>query len=181
MSCGFGGGAEAVRILGIDPGSRLTGFAVIETGSRQSRSLGHGVVRPRAKAFPERLGEIFVGIEEVIAELAPEVLAIESVFVARNAQSAIKLGQARGAAICAATRAGLPVHEYTPRAIKLAVVGVGGAGKEQVQHMTQQILSLGEPASSDAADALAVALCHAHTDASQARLQPAAAIGGGRT
>lgn len=170
-----------MRILGIDPGSRVTGFAVIDYERNHGRSCGHGVIRPRAKAFPERLGEIFSGVGEVIAELRPEVLAIESVFMARNAQSAIKLGQARGAAICAATQAGLPVHEYAPRAIKLAVVGVGGADKEQVQHMMQQLLRLAEPASSDAADALAVALCHAHTEQSRARLHgSASAVIGGR-
>ncbi len=172
---------SGVRILGIDPGSRVTGFAVIEFDRSRGRSCGHGVIRPKAKTFPERLGEIFAGVVEVIDELKPDVLAIESVFVARNAQSAIKLGHARGAAICAATQAGLPVHEYAPRAIKLAVVGVGGADKEQVQHMMQQLLRLAEPASSDAADALAVALCHAHTEQNEARLQgSAAAMIGGR-
>ncbi|WP_017925750.1 crossover junction endodeoxyribonuclease RuvC [Thioalkalivibrio sp. HL-Eb18] len=170
-----------MRILGIDPGSRITGFAVIEYAKGQGRSRGHGVIRPRSKGFPERLGEIFTGVVEVIGELKPDVLAIETVFVARNAQSAIKLGHARGAAICAATQAGLPVHEYAPRAIKMAVVGVGSADKEQVQHMMQQLLRLTEPASSDAADALAVALCHAHTAQHQARLAGAAsAVIGGR-
>ncbi|WP_026340541.1 crossover junction endodeoxyribonuclease RuvC [Thioalkalivibrio sp. ALJT] len=169
-----------MRILGIDPGSRVTGFGVVEYSRSQGRSCGHGVIRPRASAFPERLGEIFAGVAEVIAELKPDVLAIETVFVARNAQSAIKLGHARGAAICAATQAGLAVHEYAPRAIKLAVVGVGGADKEQVQHMMQQLLRLSEPATSDAADALAVALCHAHTRQHAARLldSTAATIGG---
>lgn len=169
-----------MRILGIDPGSRVTGFAVVDYAGNRGRSCGHGVIRPRAGPFPERLGQIFSGVVEVIEELSPEVLAIESVFVARNSQSAIKLGHARGAAICAAIQAGLAVHEYAPRAIKLAVVGVGGADKEQVQHMMQQLLRLGEPASSDAADALAVALCHAHTVQSQARLAgvTSAVIGG---
>ncbi|WP_018862007.1 MULTISPECIES: crossover junction endodeoxyribonuclease RuvC [unclassified Thioalkalivibrio] len=170
-----------MRILGIDPGSRITGFAVIEYVRGKGRSCGHGVIRPSAKGFPERLGEIFAGVVEVIDELRPDVLAIETVFVARNAQSAIKLGHARGAAICAATQAGLPVHEYAPRAIKMAVVGVGSADKEQVQHMMQQLLRLTEPASSDAADALAVALCHAHTAQHQARLAgSASAVIGGR-
>ncbi len=152
-----------MRILGIDPGSRITGFAVIEVMRGGLRTCGFGVIRPKGAALPERLGEIFVGVTAVIADLQPAVLAIESVFLARNAQSALKLGQARGAAICAATQGALPVFEYAPRAVKLAVVGSGRAEKVQVQHMMRQILRIDEALSADAADALAIAVCHAHT------------------
>ncbi|MFO8153248.1 crossover junction endodeoxyribonuclease RuvC [Thioalkalivibrio sp.] len=152
-----------MRILGIDPGSRLTGFAVIETHGDHLRACGYGVIRTGSGELPQRLGAIFDGVERVVAEMAPEALAIESVFMARNAQSALKLGQARGAAICAATRTGLAVYEYAPRAVKLAVVGSGRAEKGQIQHMMQQILQIEESLQTDAADALAVAVCHAHT------------------
>ena len=152
-----------MRILGIDPGSRVTGFAVVDAQGNRLQACGFGVIRPGDGELPERIGEIFAGVVGVIAELQPAALAIESVFLARNAQSALKLGQARGAAICAATQAGLPVFEYAPRAIKLAVVGSGRAEKAQVQHMMRQILQIAEPLTADAADALAVAVCHAHT------------------
>ncbi|MBS0001722.1 MAG: crossover junction endodeoxyribonuclease RuvC [Thioalkalivibrio sp.] len=152
-----------MRILGIDPGSRLTGFAVIETHGDRLRACGFGVIRTGSGELPQRLAAIFEGVERVVAEMAPEALAIESVFMARNAQSALKLGQARGAAICAATRTGLAVYEYAPRAVKLAVVGSGRAEKGQIQHMMQQILQIEESLQADAADALAVAVCHAHT------------------
>jgi len=152
-----------MRILGIDPGSRVTGFAVVDAQGNHLQACGFGVIRPGDGELPERLGEIFVGVVRVIAELRPAALAIETVFLARNAQSALKLGQARGAAICAATQAGLPVFEYAPRAVKLAVVGSGRAEKAQVQHMMRQILQISEPLTADAADALAVAVCHAHT------------------
>ncbi len=152
-----------MRILGIDPGSRMTGFAVIEAQGDRLRACGFGVIRTGAGELPERLSAIFDGVERVVAELAPAALAIESVFMARNAQSALKLGQARGAAICAATRTGLPVFEYAPRAVKLAVVGSGRAEKGQIQHMMRQILQIEETLQPDAADALAVAVCHAHT------------------
>jgi crossover junction endodeoxyribonuclease RuvC len=152
-----------MRILGIDPGSRVTGFAVIEADGNRLRACGFGVIRTSSGELPQRLGEIFDGVGQVIAELLPETLAIESVFLARNAQSALKLGQARGAAICAATRTGLPVYEYAPRAVKLAVVGSGRAEKAQIQHMMRQILQIEEALPADAADALAVAVCHAHT------------------
>lgn len=152
-----------MRILGIDPGSRVTGFAVVEARGNRLRACGFGVIRPASAELPQRLGEIFDGVGEVIEALKPVALAIESVFLARNAQSALKLGQARGAAICAATRAGLPVFEYAPRAVKLAVVGSGRAEKAQIQHMMRQILQIEETLPADAADALAVAVCHAHT------------------
>ncbi|MDT8449019.1 MAG: crossover junction endodeoxyribonuclease RuvC [Wenzhouxiangellaceae bacterium] len=155
-----------MRILGLDPGSRVTGIGVIDgetlVAARQL-ALGGG-------GMPERLAAIFAGVGEAIAEFAPEVVAIETVFMNRNAQAAIKLGQARGAAICAAVNAGLAVHEYAPRLIKQAIVGRGGADKAQVQHMVRALLNADHDFGSDAADALAVALCHLHTAQTAARL-----------
>ncbi len=163
------------RILGIDPGSRVTGYGIIDSDGRASRHVASGCIRVSG-ALPERLGEIFREVAALVEAHAPEHMAIESVFVSRNVDSALKLGQARGAAICAGVMAALPVAEYTPREIKLAVVGTGGADKEQIQHMVRMILNLREPPQADAADALAVALCHAHTDATLARI-PGAGVG----
>lgn len=157
-----------MRVLGLDPGSRVTGLGVIEgrrlVAARQL-SLGGGDMH-------ERLGEIFTGVAAVIDEFGPDVVAVESVFVSRNPQSAIKLGQARGAAICAAVRAGLAVHEYAPREIKQALVGRGGADKRQVQHMVRALLKSETAYGADAADALAVALCHFHVRQTASRLPP---------
>jgi crossover junction endodeoxyribonuclease RuvC len=121
------------------------------------------VLRLQGDELPARLGQIFSGITEVIREYQPEVMAIEQVFVSKNPSSALKLGQARGAAICAAVYLGLSIAEYSPRGIKQAVVGTGKAEKDQVQHMVQLLLGLPERPRADAADALAVALSHAHT------------------
>ncbi|AKS40894.1 crossover junction endodeoxyribonuclease RuvC [Wenzhouxiangella marina] len=155
-----------MRILGIDPGSRITGVGIID-GERlvhaESLRLGSG-------PMPERLGEIYRRLTQLLAEFQPEVAAVETVFMSRNPQAAIKLGQARGAAICALVGYGLDVHEYAPRAIKQALVGRGAAAKEQVQHMTRAILKTRQPFGEDAADALAVALCHHHTSQTNARL-----------
>lgn len=155
-----------MRIIGLDPGSRITGVGIIE-GERlihaESLRLGNG-------PMPERLGRIFEEIGVLIARFQPDIGAVETVFMSRNAQAAIKLGQARGAALCALVAAGLEVHEYAPRAIKQAIVGRGGAAKEQVQHMIRVLLKLSEAPAEDAADALAVALCHLHTAQTQARL-----------
>ncbi|TVS11306.1 MAG: crossover junction endodeoxyribonuclease RuvC [Wenzhouxiangella sp.] len=155
-----------MRIIGLDPGSRITGIGIID-GERlvhaESLRLGDG-------PMPERLGRIFVGVQDLIERFEPDIAAVESVFMSRNPQAAIKLGQARGAAICALVAAGLEVHEYAPRAIKQAVVGRGGAAKEQVQHMTRILLKLAETPAEDAADALAVALCHLHLARTLARL-----------
>lgn len=152
-----------MRILGIDPGSRITGFGVIDIEGSRTRYVTSGCVKVASEALPERLQEIFAGIAEVVQDYRPDHMAIERVFMARNADSALKLGQARGAAICAATSSALIVSEYSPREIKQAVVGKGGATKEQVQHMVCILLSLNSPPQADAADALAVALCHGHT------------------
>jgi len=120
--------------------------------------------------FNARLGIIFSGLRELIETYRPQQAAIETVFIANNAAAAIKLGQARGAAVCAAISCQLPVAEYSPRSIKQAIVGRGGAGKEQVQHMVGVLLGIKEPIQNDAADALAVALCHQHTSQTQSRM-----------
>ncbi|MCU7843391.1 MAG: crossover junction endodeoxyribonuclease RuvC [Candidatus Thiodiazotropha sp. (ex Monitilora ramsayi)] len=158
-----------LRILGIDPGSRITGFGLIDSDGMQSVHLTHGVIRLQGEALPPRLGEIFTRISLLIEQHRPEVMAIEQVFVAKNPSSALKLGQARGAAICAAVQHGLSVAEYTPTRIKQSVVGTGRADKGQVQHMVRMILGLSENPQSDAADALAVALSHAHSHTTLAR------------
>lgn len=162
-----------MRILGIDPGSRVTGYGVIDSDGRSSRHIASGCVRLGADELPARLGRIFEEVGMLVREHVPEVLAVEQVFVARNAASALTLGHARGAAITACVQAGLDVFEYTPRAIKLAVVGSGAADKTQVQHMIRMLLGLGSAPASDAADALAVALCHAHTHSTRRALQGA--------
>lgn len=148
------------RILGIDPGSRITGFGVIEAEGGRSRYIASGTIHAEGRAFPLRLRHIFEQVSEVVANYRPDALAIEEVFVHRNVDSALKLGQARGAAICACITRDLEVAEYSPREVKLAVVGTGAASKEQVQFMVRALLSLQGRLALDASDALAVALCH---------------------
>ncbi len=160
-----------MRILGIDPGSRFTGFGIIEVQGDHAAVVEHGVIKAGTGDFPERLGIIFSGLCELINLHQPDQAAIETVFVSHNAGSALKLGQARGAAICAAVSLGLPVSEYSPRSIKQAIVGKGGADKVQVQHMVGILLQLKEQPAEDAADALAVALCHQHTQLTVDRMQ----------
>jgi crossover junction endodeoxyribonuclease RuvC len=152
-----------LTIIGIDPGSRVTGYGLIESDGVHSTHLAHGVLRLEGEALAPRLGRIFSGITALIKEHRPEVMAIEQVFVSKNPSSALKLGQARGAAICAAVDLGLAVAEYSPRGIKQSIVGSGRAEKAQVQHMVQMLLGLQQKPQADAADALAVALSHAHT------------------
>jgi crossover junction endodeoxyribonuclease RuvC len=153
-----------MRILGIDPGSRLTGFGVVNVlRNGRLQYVASGVVRtPKGGDLAARLKSVFEGVEEIIQTYQPTVLAIERVFMAKNADSALKLGQARGAALCGAIGAALPVSEYSARQIKHAVVGRGGAEKRQVQHMVKTLLQLPGAPSPDAADALACAICHAH-------------------
>lgn len=148
------------RILGIDPGSRITGYGVIDCEGSKQRYVASGSVRTGGGPLADRLRVIFADLSEVIATYAPHETAVEQVFVHVNPDSALKLGQARGAAICACASHDLPVGEYTPRQIKLAVTGTGAASKAQVQEMVKRILSLPAAPPSDAADALAVALCH---------------------
>ncbi|NNC22948.1 crossover junction endodeoxyribonuclease RuvC [Salinisphaera sp. USBA-960] len=156
------------RILGVDPGSTITGFAIIDGGAKPTAQRVDCIRLPSAD-FPTRLGVIFERLSAIIAEFAPDELAIEDVFVARNAASALKLGQARGAAICAGASVGMHVAEYSPTQIKQAVVGRGHAQKQQVQHMVSLLLGLTTPPQADAADAAAVALCHAHHAQTEAR------------
>jgi len=151
-----------VRILGIDPGLRTTGFGVIEQTGGRLRYITSGCVKSGAGELAARLKSILDGIAEVIAANRPHEVAIEKVFVNVNPQSTLLLGQARGTAICAAVIAGLPVAEYTALQVKQAVVGKGHAQKEQVQHMVRRLLALPADPSPDAADALACAICHAH-------------------
>jgi crossover junction endodeoxyribonuclease RuvC len=158
------------RILGIDPGSRITGYGIIEHDGRRNRYVTSGCVRVNVGALPERLKIIFESICEIVTTYRPDQMAIEQVFMHRNADSALKLGQARGAAICAGVIHSLPVSEYTPREVKQAIVGAGGAAKTQVQHMIRALLSLSDYPQADAADALAVALCHSNTSRGLAAL-----------
>jgi crossover junction endodeoxyribonuclease RuvC len=151
-----------VRIIGIDPGSRFTGYGIIEVEGTRSRCLAQGRIVCGDGDLPARLLTILRQLGEVVAEYRPQEAAIEEVFVRMNVGSALVLGQARGAAICALASAGLPPAEYAPARIKSAVVGHGRAEKNQIQHMVQVMLNLREPLSADAGDALAVALCHAH-------------------
>lgn len=161
------------RILGIDPGSTITGFAVIDGGAEPKALVVDCLRLPRV-GFPVRLGLIFERLREVIDAHAPDEMAIENVFMSRNAASALKLGQARGAAICAGAASGLAVSEYTPTQIKQAIVGRGHADKVQIQHMVGMLLGLRGPLQADAADAAAVALCHAHHAQTAARVRIAA-------
>jgi len=153
---------RALRILGIDPGLRSTGFGVIEQTGGKLHYLTSGCVRSGDGDLAARLKAILEGLTEVIGANRPEEVAIEKVFVNVNPQSTLLLGQARGTAICAAVIAGLPVAEYTALQVKQAVVGKGHAKKEQVQHMVKRLLALPGDPSPDAADALACAICHAH-------------------
>lgn len=151
------------RILGIDPGSRVTGYGVVESDAGVLRFVACGVIKTStAASFGHRLHDIFSGINQVIQVHSPIVAGVEDVFVGNNSRSALKLGQARGAAVVAAMDNGLAVHDYPPRAIKLGVAGYGQASKDQVQHMVRVLLGLSASPSSDAADALAVAICHAN-------------------
>jgi crossover junction endodeoxyribonuclease RuvC len=150
-------------IIGVDPGSQITGVGVIRSDGTTSTLIAHEGIATGGGEFPERLKVIFERLRALIDQHTPDEAAIERVFMARNADSAIKLGQARGAAICALVNAGLKVHEYTAKQVKQAVVGKGGAEKTQVQHMIGILLSHSGPFQADAADALAVAVCHAHS------------------
>lgn len=166
------------RILGIDPGSRLTGFGVLDCASGCTAYVASGAVRTREGAFPERLRLIFHSVKEIVEEYQPDIVAIESVFMHRNAGSALKLGQARSAAICATFGFELEIHEYAPREIKQAIVGTGAATKEQIQHMVRSLLELDGDPSPDAADALATALCYAHQRRLHLKVGSSAAIAG---
>lgn len=159
------------RVLGIDPGSRITGYGIVDELPGRVALVASGCIRTESESFPERLRRIYEGVFTVAENYRPTEIAIEQVFAHKNMDSALKLGQARGAAICGGIAAGLPVHEYGARAVKLALVGKGSAEKQQVQHMVRILLSFREPLSLDASDALAVALCHIHHQQTQRRMQ----------
>ena len=167
-------------VLGIDPGSRRTGFGLIDSLGGRSRYLTSGVIRLPTGPLPERLRAIADGIGELIECHKPTELAIEQVFLARSADAALKLGQARGAAIVPCVQASLEVYEYSARQIKQAVVGSGAADKVQVQHMVRVLLKLPGSPQEDAADALAAALCHAHMRDGLANMAGAVATRAGR-
>jgi len=162
-----------VRILGIDPGSQITGYGLIEAIGQEARHIASGCIRAPAGDLPQRLRAIYAAVSELMASYGPAEVAIERVFMSRNADSALKLGQARGAALCATFGLQVSIYEYAPRAIKQAVVGQGGADKHQVQHMVKLLLRLERSPPADAADALAVALCHAHLRRTSALLAEA--------
>ena len=158
------------RILGIDPGSRLTGFGVLDFVGDRASYVASGTIKSPDGSFPERLKKIFDSVSDVVVQYQPDIVAIESVFMAKNAGSALKLGHARSAAICATFAFDIEVFEYAPREIKQAVVGTGSASKDQVQHMVVSLLQLDGVPASDAADALAAAICHGHQRRLQSRL-----------
>lgn len=163
-------------ILGIDPGSRKTGYGIIEANGDKLRYIDCGVIRLPTGDLPERLKLIAAGLGEVIHLHSPQFAAIEDVFMANNAGSALKLGQARGAAIVAAVQNDVTVAEYTARQIKQAVVGKGAADKDQVQYMIRLLLKLDFKPQEDAADALAAAVCYAHTQQTMVRLSGATRV-----
>jgi crossover junction endodeoxyribonuclease RuvC len=153
-----------MKILGIDPGSRITGYGIINKEGNRLVHLDNGAIfTDAAKEFPLRLEKIYRGLTEIIRQYQPDAVAVENIFFSNNVQSALKLGQARGAAIVAGVNAGLPVFEYTALQVKQAVVGNGKAAKDQVQKMIRVLLNLPEVAQEDASDALAVAVCHANS------------------
>ncbi len=157
-------------ILGIDPGSRVTGYGLINSVGKKLEYIHCGCVTTKSTSQPERLKTIFQEICQVIEEYAPQQAAVEEVFMGKNPSSALKLGQARGSAMVACLSHDLPVAEYSARKVKQAVVGAGGADKLQVQHMVKALLRISDTIAEDAADALAVAICHANTEASLIRM-----------
>ncbi len=167
-------------ILGIDPGSRVTGFGIINAVGSRLEYVTSGCIRLPDDDLPSRLKRIFDDLCEIIEKFVPQEMAIEQVFMAQNAGSALKLGQARGAAIVAGVHHSLPVAEYSARRIKQSVVGTGTAAKAQVQHMVTILLNLPSSPQEDAADALAAALCHAHTQQNLIKMAGAKSIRRGR-
>ncbi len=162
-----------MRILGIDPGSRVTGYGVIDSDGVTSRHVTSGCIRTENEDFSARLGEIFHGIQAIVRAELPDQVAVEQVFVARNPSSALKLGHARGAAVTAVVTLDLSVAEYTPRAVKKALVGTGAAEKEQVRHMIRLLLGANGKMGLDESDAVAIALCHAHSSVTHLKLRRA--------
>lgn len=165
-----------MRILGIDPGSRITGYGVIEKEGNRLRHIDNGAIFTcSSDEIPQRLQVIHGQLCRVIEKYRPQAMAVEQIFLSKNALSALKLGHARGAAILAGVNAGLDVHEYTAMQVKSAVAGYGKADKRQVQEMVRVLMTLPEIAQEDASDALAVAICHAHSCGLNNRVQSALA------
>lgn len=159
--------------IGIDPGSRITGYGIIRYQGSNLEHIAHGTIKTHSDALSDKLYEIYQAINDVIHQHQPMHAAIEQVFTFYNHQSALKLGQARGAALTALAQAGLAVSEYSAKQVKQAVVGYGGADKSQVQHMIRSILRLTKTPPPDAADALAIAICHCNSQALQHKLMQA--------
>lgn len=172
-----------MRVFGIDPGSTRTGYGCVDTDGTRHRLVSVGVLSMIATAsLPQRLEAIHTGLARLLGEVTPDCVAVENLFHARNVRSALVLGHARGVAVLAAVEAGLPVVEYTPAEIKQAVVGYGRAEKAQIQQMVKLLLGLtSAPSPHDAADALAVALCHAHSARVAGLLQASAPARRGRS
>ena len=159
-----------IRILGIDPGSIITGYGIIDIDGNHARHVTHGSIHVTGGELPEKLRHIFEQITLLAGEFHPVEMAIEKVFMHKNADSALKLGQARGTAITACALQNIKVFEYTSNQVKQATVGRGHAAKQQVQHMMKVLLCLEHTPQTDAADALAIALCHGHTRTFVSRL-----------
>jgi crossover junction endodeoxyribonuclease RuvC len=170
----------SLRILGLDPGSQATGYGVIDWRAGQARFVACGAIRTRGGEFLPRLRQIFDGVQSLMREYSPDEIAVERVFMHRNADSALKLGQARGAALCAALASAQSVYEYAPREVKLAVVGQGGAEKQQVQMMVRTLLHLEGDLKADSADAIGLALCHAYSRAARSTVAAASGRGAAR-
>jgi len=166
-------GAAPIRLLGIDPGSRITGYGIVDFSGQSLEYVCCGCIRTQGDDLAARLVEIHSAVQVLVTQYQPHEVAIERVFVARNPGSALKLGQARGAAIVAAAGLGAPLFEYSPNEIKQAITGRGHADKQQIQHMVKILLGLTKSPATDAADALAVAICHGHIRESRVRLEKA--------
>ncbi len=160
-----------MKILGIDPGSRLTGYGIIEIVPNGYRYIASGALKIQADDFPRKLKQVFDGILQLVEMYQPDQMAIEQVFMSKNADSALKLGQARGAAICAVQTHDIPVFEYAARQVKQAIVGKGSADKLQVQQMVKLLLNIQGDLQIDASDALGIAICHAHFSQTAQRLK----------
>lgn len=150
-------------ILGIDPGSRITGYGVVAEEANKLTYIASGCIRTEYDSIPERIAQIFAGVSQIISQYKPTVASIEEVFMSVNPGAALKLGQARGAAIAAIVKETIPVYEYSAREVKKAMVGTGAADKTQVKHMVKTLLKLSGDPQADAADALAIAICHINT------------------
>lgn len=160
-----------MRIIGIDPGSRITGVGVIDSDGQHNKHVFSTCIRVEKLSFPKRLGEIYIQLQKIIEQYQPEQAAVEDVFLSNNPKSALKLGQARGAAICACETNFVDVFEYSAREIKQSVVGKGNADKNQINHMVKILLNLQGKIQSDTADGLAIALSHAHRQTFKKRME----------